>query len=266
MSSSYQFYTRFEGGGFTQNRITHAVQRLILLNALVFAIQLAVHIPFGRDWAGLPGGSVSRWLAFGPDTFISGFVWQPFTYMFLHASLSHLFMNMLWLYCFGPEVERTLSTRQFYRFYFTCGGLGVMAVLFLWALMGMAGWGNPGLAPPPVVGASGATMGVLIAFAMVNPERELGLFLLPITINARTIVFIVIIFNLISALSGSNVSVATHFGGMAVGYGYMKLAPRFRGIWSSWRSDRKKPGGKVDAVGNAVDNIFTFEEEKRRRK
>lgn len=247
-----------------RQRITWAVQRLILANVIVFAAQLVLHmvllpeLPLPSGGAP-PGNALVRHLAFQPPQFLAGFVWKPFTYMFLHADLLHLFSNMLWLFIFGPEVERILGTRQFLRFYVLCGAVAVMGTLLPYFL-------NPANAPS-VVGASGATMAVLVAFAMADPDRQFFLFPLPIPITARALVIIVIALNLISALPGNSpVSVATHIGGMLIGYAYMKWTPAIRRFFDRMhgRPAVRKKG--IDAVGEAVDNIFEFENEKRRRK
>lgn len=253
------YYQESPGYSFTsRNRITYATQRLILANVIVFAAQLVLQmIPVGSGTLPL-GGYATYYLMFHPDHLMHGFVWQPFTYMFLHAGLLHLFTNMLGLFFFGPDVERVLSTRQFFRFYFLCGALGVLAGLIPYFLNG---------ASVSVVGASGATLGVLVAFAVAFPDREIILFPLPFPINARVIVAVFIVLNLLDAVrSGSNVSVTTHLGGMAVAFAYMKLVPRIRDWGDSMRKRRPRPKNKVDAVGEAVDNIFKFEDERRRRK
>ncbi|MBU1063569.1 rhomboid family intramembrane serine protease, partial [bacterium] len=47
-----------------------------------------------------------------------GFVWQLFTYMFIHGSFGHIFMNMFVLWMFGSEIENTWGKNEFYKFYF----------------------------------------------------------------------------------------------------------------------------------------------------
>lgn len=256
MTSHY--YQESSGFSFaSRGRITYATQRLILANVIVFGIQLILHIPFGRGQL-LPDSYATNYLMFHPDHLMQGFIWQPFTYMFLHAGLLHLFTNMLGLFFFGPDVERVLSTRQFFRFYFLCGALGVLAGLVPYFLNGST---------TPIIGASGATLGVLVAFAIAFPDREIILFPLPFPINARVIVIVFVVLNLLDATrTGSNVSVSTHLGGMTVAYVYMKLAPRIRDWGDSMLKRRPRPKNKVDAVGEAVDNIFKFEDERRRRK
>ncbi len=263
-----QYYEQHESMSFGRPRITWAVQRLILANALIFALQLLVAPVEALLAAGIAprgvmaGGSVDFLLGFQPDRFLVGYVYKPLTYQFLHSGLLHLFMNMLWLFFFGPDVERALGTRQFFRFFVLCGALGVLGTMAPYAL-------NPGNSPT-VIGASGAVMGVLVAYAIIEPDRQFVLFPLPVPITARALVLIVVVMNLIPGLMGDGqVSVATHFGGMITGYGYMKLAPQF----NEWRRDRrkaaagqtKKTAGKPgeDKVGEAVDNIFNFEDKKR---
>lgn len=262
MQRAYHFESRFEASGFSQG-ITWMVQRLILLNVLVFAAQLLLHLPFGGSptapgalYAPPGGAIVTDWLAFQFTGFLQGLVWQPITYMFLHGGLLHIFLNMLWLYVFGPDVERVLGTRQFLWFYLICGGVGVFATGVPYLMHGGSA---------SVVGASGATLGVLIAYAYLYPTRQLFLFPLPIPINARAIVLFVVIMNLLSAMGHGPISVATHFGGMGVGLAYMTLVPRIRRLGlRRERTSRANWTEDHDKVGDAVDNIFRFDDKRRR--
>ncbi len=260
-------FEQYDDGVTPGFRMTHAVQRLILLNVAIFALQLIVNIPLGGPaftvFGSVPGGLAIDWLAFTPDQLLRGYIWQPFTYMFLHGGLSHLFMNMIGLFFFGPDVERVLSTRQFYRFYLLCGALGVGAEFLLWGLRSMSGAGGA----VSVVGASGATMGVLVAFATLYPNREMYLFPIPIRLTARAVVIIFVVLNLMSAISAnSGMSWATHFGGMGVGYLYIKLVPQIRAWFDRRQRGAEPPKDNLDKLGEAVDNIFRFDEEKKRRK
>ena len=241
------------------SRLTPMVRKLILATTAVFAAQLLFDIPLGMG--GPPGGLIHEVLAFQPTDFLHGLLWQPFTYLLLHAGLLHLFFNMLWLFFFGPDIEQALGTRQFLWFYIICGVVGVMATFVPMVLKG---------ANPRVIGASGCVMGVMVAYAMVNPERQLYLFPFAFPLNARALVIILIALNVINGLQGGDTSVATHFGGMIAGYCYMKYAStilRWR-LGTRLRGARpKKPGassGTMDDLGKAVDNIFKFEDKKRR--
>ena len=107
-----------------------------------------------------------------------GFVWQLFTYMFIHGGFGHIFMNMFVLWMFGSEIENTLGKREFYKFYFITGiGSGLITLLFSL---------NSTI---PVVGASGAIYAILVAFAMMYPNRLIYFYFL-IPIKAKYFVLI----------------------------------------------------------------------------
>ncbi|MBI5095941.1 MAG: rhomboid family intramembrane serine protease [Candidatus Hydrogenedentes bacterium] len=255
-NTSYRQYEWSSSPG--DSRITWAVQTLILANVITFAAQLVIDIPFGGPRLGIPGAAVAEWLGlhFQASEVARGYLWQPFTYMFLHGGLMHLAGNMLWLYFFGPDVERILGSRQFCWFYVICGAAGVL-INFAPIMT---------LQTNTVVGASGAVMGVLVAYAMTNPERQFFFFPFPFPINARAMVAIVVAMNIVSALSGTTTSVATHFGGMAVGAAYMKYVPVLR-AWQAKRERAARPKSEPDdKIGEAVDNIFKFDSKKSRRK
>jgi len=265
MSWSQNYEFRF---GFGEG-ITYYVQLLLMANVAVYVAQLLIDIPLGNlSVHDPPGGSLLlEYLAYSNRDFLSGFVWTPFAYLFLHGSLWHLFGNMLQLFLFGPEVERVLGTRQFFRFYLLCGVAGALANLVPMTM---------GYASYPVVGASGAVLGVLVAFATIDPDRQLFLFPIPFPVTVRALVILVVFLNLLTAIGGpSGVAVATHFGGMATGYAYMKLRPRM--LQWDWarrgrRAKRKKPGGKRGAeepedeekLAEAIDNIFKLQDRDRK--
>jgi membrane associated rhomboid family serine protease len=234
-------------------KVTWGVQRLILLNVAVFALQLAL-----RPVEALLGAPelLVEYLGFQPALFFYGFIWTPLTYQFLHGGLMHLFMNMLWLFVFGPDVERLLGTRQFIRFYVACGALGVLATLGPYLLGGQYAM---------VIGASGAAMGVLVAFAMIDPQRQFFMFPLPVPITAVWLVILVVLFNLVTLSAGTaNISVATHFGGMLAGAFLMKVIPlyhrrRFQGSkLHLYNSDDPESGNDMrgERLREAVDRIF----------
>ena len=106
------------------------------------------------------------------------FVWQLATYLFLHGGFGHILWNMLALWMFGADIESVWGTRRFLQFYFFCGvGAGICVVLFNFLLP----WGNP-LAP--TIGSSGAIFGILLAYAMLYPDRTiLFSFLIPIKVK-----------------------------------------------------------------------------------
>lgn len=243
--------------GFGDAHVTYTVHVLILANACIFALQLLLDIPLGNLATFDPPGGRTFIEIFSYSTghFLSGWVWGPVTYMFIHGGLQHVFFNMLLLFFFGPEVERLLGTRQFLRFYFLCGAVGVLLNVVSSFLFGT---------DYAVVGASGAIMGVVVAFAIVDPDRQVFLIPFPFPITARAMVIIFIVIDLFTVAGGGRgTSVATHLGGMGVAFVYMKYRPMMM-QWSLRR--RRRPPSKRDKekLGKAIDNIFDFQDKEKR--
>jgi membrane associated rhomboid family serine protease len=93
-------------------------------------------------------------------------IWQLGTYLFLHGGFGHIIWNMLALWMFGAELERTWGTRKFLQFYFFCGvGAGICVVLANYLLP----WGNPAVA---TIGSSGAIFGFLSSFQVNSGVSE----------------------------------------------------------------------------------------------
>jgi membrane associated rhomboid family serine protease len=169
-------------------------------------------------------------------------IWQLGTYLFLHGGFGHIIWNMLALWMFGAELERTWGTRKFLQFYFFCGvGAGICVVLANYLLP----WGNPAVA---TIGSSGAIFGILMAYAVMYPDRTiLWGFLIPIKVK-----YFVLIIGTISFLSSfqvnSGVSEFAHLGGMLFGYVFLKkprnlqldLAGPVRRRYQEWKLQRAK--------------------------
>jgi membrane associated rhomboid family serine protease len=144
------------------------------------------------------------------------FIWQLATYMFLHGGIGHILWNMLPLWMFGADLERLWGTRRFLNFYFFCGiGAGVFVVLLNYILP----WGNPYAS---TLGASGAIFGILLANAILFPDRTiLWGFLIPI--QMKWFVLIVGVITFISSFQvNTGVSSFAHLGGMLFGYIWLK--------------------------------------------
>ena len=166
------------------------------------------------------------------------FIWQPVTYLFLHGGIWHLIFNMLSLWMFGMQLETDWGTRQFLKYYFICGiGAGI-CIVAVNALVGDR--------YTPTLGASGAIMGVLLAFGVTYPnQRVLMNFLFPI--KAKYLVMIYVVVELwMSFGPNTGVSSIAHLGGMLVGYVYLKAGwhafhlPDFRGAYNQWKIQRAK--------------------------
>jgi len=177
--------------------VTPWVRRLIVANIIVFFLQQTV-------------AGVTNALAFVPAyTFVRP--WTLVTYMFVHANITHILFNMLALYFFGPRVEERLGETRFITLYAVSGVSGAILSLIF--------------APfAPIIGASGAVFGVMLAFARFWPTALIYIMgILPI--QARVAVLLMAGISLWSGLSGSRTGVAdfAHLGGFVGGFLYLKF-------------------------------------------
>ena len=166
-----------------------------------------------------------------PSTFISDLMlWQPFTYLFFHApfyssvGISHILLNMLGLWVFGRELEEAWGKTKFLRYYFTTGiGSGLITYFFQIS------------SDNPVIGASGAVYGILLAYGISYPNRMLYIWGL-IPVRSMWLVIImgsIAFFGLLGNADG--ISHVTHISGMFIGYVLLKKKWRWRDIWFAIR-------------------------------
>lgn len=157
-------------------------------------------------WLGMWNASYAAFQ--GAGTF---HVWQPLTYMFMHANFSHLFFNMFSLLMFGPVIEREWGEKKYLTYYLVCGVGAAIVQQLTWMI-------DPGLAV--TIGASGAVFGILFAFAWLFPEQRMFLLFIPIPIPSRIFVAIFAVLELLAGVSSSGDGVAhfAHLGGMLFGF------------------------------------------------
>lgn len=168
---------------------------------------------------------ITLYLGLRPEDVVMRFyVWQPATYLFLHAGFFHILFNMLTLWMFGVELERLWGTRFFLKYYFLTG-VGAAATTILLAFLPLPGEINATLRYALTVGASGSIYGLLLAYALYFPDRPLFMFPIPIPITAKYFVMILGGIALLSSMSASQGGVANvaHLGGLAFGYLYLKV-------------------------------------------
>ncbi len=140
--------------------------------------------------------------------------WQIFTYMFFHGGFMHILFNMLVLWWVGVQVELTWGTKRFLIYYLLCGLGGGVSHLFLSGFFGMDNG--------PMLGASGAIFGVLVAFGVLFPDMRLIIFPLFIPIKAKYIVPILIGVEVYSTYNAhDNVAHLAHLGGAVTGMIYL---------------------------------------------
>lgn len=225
----------FDWRGF----ITPAVKLLVLTCTGVFLAQTLIELVLPPAYTAL----FNHWFGLVPSGVVPGLrVWQPFTYLFLHGSLWHLLINMLMLWMFGRELELVWDKKKFLNYFFLCGvGAGLITVLVKFIPVF---WGyRP--SDIPTIGASGAIFGILIANAILFPDRQIWLFPLPIMIPMRPFVGVMGAIEFFSTLraGGDNVSHLCHLGGMLIGWLYIRRGSflfRVRNEVADWKYQRNR--------------------------
>ena len=180
-------------------------------------------------------------------------LWQPFTYLFFHGGIWHVLINMFVLWMFGSELERLWGKNHFLKFYFVTGiGAGLITMLF--GLNSMT----------PIVGASGAVYGVLLAYGLTYPNRTIYLYgIIPI----KSLWFVIGI-GIIAFMSSfddiSQISHLTHLSGMVIGYLMLKRPIRFNDLWFTIRKrtleykikHEEKKVSQHQAIEREIDRIL----------
>lgn len=214
----YVFRQRSMPSGFDMLPPSPAsLKKLLWINGIlwfVFAIAFAARIG--------PLATLFRWLSLTPEIFLHGALWQPLTYMFLHdpGGLWHVGLNLFALWMFGGTLARDWGSERFLHFYLICGaGAGLVDVavrLFT------------GTAAVPTIGASGAVLAVVTAFAVKYPQTPILIsFILPVPAWIVAVAYAAI--NLLGAVQDlsrggnpSGTAFTVHLAGMALGYYFVK--------------------------------------------
>ncbi len=186
---------------FSSYRWRGAIRWLIIANVAVYIVQIFSGRGFIYTFGLVPHQVIRNfWL------------WQIFTYMFLHGGLFHLLLNLFVLWMFGRGIEYTWGTKPFLKYYFTCGLGAAFFIIFSSPKSMIAN-----------IGASGAIYGILVAFAMLYPEATVYLYFL-IPIKAKYLAILLGVFSFLAGISGSGSGIAHlgHLGGLLVGYAYLK--------------------------------------------
>jgi membrane associated rhomboid family serine protease len=229
--------------------ITDAVKNLLIINVLMFIGTLTI----GN------GQAFYQWFAlyFPKNELFQP--WQVLTHMFMHGDFMHILFNMFALWMFGTAVEQIFGWKKFVIFYLLCGfGAAIIQIAFLYFQynIGLTTLIETGISQTEIVsvlsegkynrswvpilgdnfngfvsafnskmvGASGAIMGVLVAFGMLFPESKLMLIFLPIPIKAKYFIPAIIALDLFSGITGqslfspSNTAYMAHVGGALTGF------------------------------------------------
>ncbi len=194
------------GGSFGPAFTPPVVQQLLIANGVMFVAQNLIPA------IGLYGP------IYPAAVWQGGYLWQPFSYMWLHGGLGHLIMNLFVLWMFGSQLAMAWGAKRFLRYYLLCGiGAGLIISSKPYLLMGV---GISSATLIPTVGASGAIYGVLLADSLTWPDRTIMLIFPPVAF--RAIWLIPLMFLMTVIFGGGNVSHIGHLGGVLVGWLYMR--------------------------------------------
>jgi membrane associated rhomboid family serine protease len=201
--------------------VTPWVQRFLIANVLIFFVQQTV-----------PG--VTSLLEFWPALpLVLMRPWTLVTYMFLHGGFTHILFNMLGLYFFGPRVEQRIGSSHFFALYMISGITG-----------GLLSFYNPNV---PIIGASGAIFGVLLAYARFWPRDQIFIWgIIPVEVR-----WLVLIYTVISLMGwGSGVAHFAHLGGFLGAFLYLLWLERSVGAKKFRRVATAPPAAKDAVLGN----------------
>lgn len=221
--------------------LTPVVKNLIIINILFYIAMFALK-------AYVPMVELFSAYYFNSPLFKP---WQVITYMFMHdpGSIGHILFNMFALFSFGPILESTLGSKKFFNLYFAAGIGGLVLHMIVQAIQiyGITG-GHLTLPDPtvdasyllyqdkaqdlynlyhtPILGASGAIFGILVAFGMLFPNMEMMIMFIPVPIKAKYVVIGYIVIELFSGFgrfSGDSVAHFAHLGGALFGFLLIKI-------------------------------------------
>ena len=227
----------FDWRGF----ITPGVKLLVIIFTAVYIVEVLAYLLAG----GVYYLEILKWFALIPEAVIHHIpprIWQPFTYIFLHGGLWHLLINMLMLWMFGRELELVWGKNRFLRYYFLTGagaGLINVAVKTVPAILGH------GFSRVPTIGASGAIFGILVACAILFPDRRVYIIPFPVAISMRTVVIVMTVLTFLGTfgLGDDQISHLCHLGGLAIGYVYLRRGSflySLRNSVSDWQQKRNR--------------------------
>ncbi|MFD1258521.1 rhomboid family intramembrane serine protease [Mucilaginibacter terrae] len=218
------------------SNLTPVVKNLLIINVIFFIATFALQSS---------GINLVKWLsAFYPASpFFKP--WQIITYMFMHANIGHIFSNMLGLLFMGPIIEQTFGSKRFFNYYFFTG-IGALALHFVVQAIELhqatglfyinADTFDPqnqqqfqvvrSILTEPILGASGAVFGVLMAIFLLYPDLEFILFPIPIPVKVKYFVPVYVLYELFSGVmptQGDSVAHFAHLGGALFGFILIKI-------------------------------------------
>ena len=169
-------------------------RNLLIANGVFFLLQMGL------------GAAIIVPLALWPLG--EGFLpWQLVTYAFLHGNLTHLLFNMLGVYSFGSDLERTFGTKRFIVYYLTSAVVAGLTQLVFSAVTGSV---------YRTVGASAGVVALVLGYLTLFPFRAVVLLMPPIPMKAWVFALVYGVIELVLGVTGTQQGVAhfAHLGGM----------------------------------------------------
>ncbi|MGA1839726.1 MAG: rhomboid family intramembrane serine protease [bacterium] len=233
----YEYRPRYTSFG---PPLSPGIKKLMIIIGVVFFLQIILDnvqiIPSGffLHYHIMPYPGLNPLFGLTPLFFWRGFIWQPVTYIFLHGGITHIFFNLFALWMFGSDLEYRWGTRFFIKYFFITGiGAGLCSAIFTF------------YSPIPIIGASGAIYGILLAFALTYPDRDILLIFFPYPIKAKYFALIFGLIEFVSSISARKDGIAhmAHLGGMVIGYIYLEypnILKKIRRIRDRNQNDYRK--------------------------
>jgi membrane associated rhomboid family serine protease len=216
------------------------IKNLMIANGVVFIAQILMPSV---------GFDVTRFGVVQPAAVWQEFqLWRVFTYMWLHSPTSflHIAFNMFALWMFGSSLALLWGEKRFLRYYLTCGVGAGFLIASIPVFLGWFGMTNAREYFGQTLGASGAVMGVLLAYSFTWPDRTIMLLFPPIPIKAIYLIPLLFVMEWLSSGAGSNVSHIGHLAGVLVGWIYLVNegrtpgAPTPQSLLLKWRRYRMR--------------------------
>ena len=235
----YQFQSNPGEFSYKPRLFTNAIKVLISINFVIFILQTLSR----SESLFFPLFGLVPKLVWSEKM-----IWQPVTYLFFHGGIWHVLINMFVLWMFGSELERLWGKNHFLKFYFITGvGSGLATMLVNVQSI------------TPVVGASGAVYGVLLAYGLTYPNRTVYLYgIIPIK-SLWFVLGIGFIAFMSSFNNMSQVSHVTHLSGMLIGYFMIKKPIKLKGLWFQLR--KKTLEYKIQREDKELSKNFIVEQD-----
>lgn len=223
-----------------QLRVSQTIKKLLIAYVVVFVVQhLSRYAGFG----------FASWFALVPVKVLGGMLWQPFTYSFLHADPMHLILNLMVLAFVGSDIESVWGTKRFLVFYSFCT---LFAGIFYFFMQLVISTWTPNYIGLPMMGASGGIYGLLLAYGVLFPDREM-LFMMIFPMKSKQFVALLAGVEFLQVLvfsAQSGLSAIAHLSGMGAGLLFLWLQAKGIKMDFNKGSSPKKKSNHLKLVQN----------------